>query len=49
MHNESAAFFALYAGLRMYKEQKEKQVKLQEEVADGFGEESFSVPAAEAG
>lgn len=33
----------------MYKEQKEKQVKLQEEVADGFGEESFSVPAAEAG
>lgn len=38
---EYCAFFALYAGLRMYKEQKEKQVMESEEIG------LFSIPAAE--
>ncbi len=46
--DKGCAFFALYAGLRMYKDKKLKQVKLQREVANGMGEESFSIPAAEA-
>jgi len=36
--DEGAAFFALYAGLRMYKEQKEKSVT----------GEAISIPAMEA-
>ena len=36
--DEGAAFFALYAGLRMYKEQREKRVE----------KDAISIPAAEA-
>jgi len=45
--DEGAAFFALYAGLRMYKEQKEKQIILLNEIKDD-SEKTFSIPAAEA-
>lgn len=45
--DEEAAFFALYAGLRMYKEKKDRQVKLLN-AANGNSEEQFSIPAAEA-
>jgi hypothetical protein len=44
---KDCAFFALYAGLRMYKEHKDKQVALQNKVAK-IGEECFSIAAAEA-
>lgn len=45
--DEGAAFFALYAGLRMYKEQKQKQIRLLNETKDD-SEKTFSIPAAEA-
>lgn len=45
--DEGAAFFALYAGLRMYKEQKDKQTILLNETKDDI-EKTFSIPAAEA-
>ncbi len=45
---KECAFFSLYAGLRMYKEYKDKQVELQNKVANGFGKELFSIAAAEA-
>ncbi len=44
---KGCAFFAIYAGLRMYKEHKDKQVMLQNKVAK-IGEECFSIAAAEA-
>ena len=45
--DEGAAFFALYAGLRMYKEQKDKQIRLLNETKED-SEKTFSIPAAEA-
>ena len=45
--DEGAAFFALYAGLRMYKEQKDKKIKLLNEQKED-SEKTFSIPAAEA-
>lgn len=44
---ENEAFFALYAGLRMYKEQKNKQIRLLNE-SKPENERTFSIPAAEA-
>ena len=45
--DEFCAFFALYAGLRMYKEQKDEQTRLLNE-KQIESEKLFSIPAAEA-
>ena len=45
--DESAAFFALYAGLRMYKEQKDSEFALKKQLKQ-IRQSAFSIAAAEA-
>lgn len=44
---EDEAFFALYAGLRMYKEQKDSEYELSKQLKQ-IPKGAFSIPAAEA-